>query len=181
MRNRGILLAVVVAILVASVVAAEPPKIQPPVQPPMAKKVLPTATPVKPKIDFSKFRLTKLPAPHPQFLLSQAAANLTPPQSPNKKSIPCGIFVWPPPGPSNPNATSRRLYFVNDTGQPLPVGTRFEYQVEGVPASCCHGFLPPNNFSLPPNPPSTWYAFTGDQLPTPQPWTRPCNGWAYLP
>ncbi|MBI4916068.1 MAG: hypothetical protein HY825_09500 [Acidobacteria bacterium] len=141
------------------------------------KVVEPLHMQIKPE----NMRLMKLQAPDPRYAMRAAARIVQPPPQVQWKEIECGIFVWPPPG-SNPNAASRRLFFVNTTGAMLPVGTIVKYEVEGMPAACCTGIRPPWDFALAPNPPTAAYAYnTEDVLPVAQLWTRPCKAWAHVP
>ncbi|HVN75674.1 MAG TPA: hypothetical protein VMT19_05105 [Thermoanaerobaculaceae bacterium] len=179
MRNRAIVLAVVGAILVASVAWAAPPAAK-------AVQPTPTPTPKKMMVDFAKFRLLKLTAPDPKLKVSPAAM-LAVSVLPQKKEISCGIFVWPPPNPqttpqSTNQPTSALLYFVNTTGQTLPIGTQLEFKVSGVPPSCCHGFIQPLPFLFYPNPPTQHYVYTTvPVLAPPQEWVRECQAWEYPP
>jgi hypothetical protein len=124
-------------------------------------------------------QLQRLAAPDPKFALPQGVLPVlkTPP---TKKEISCGVYLNPPN--PNPAAVSQRIFWINTTGQTLPVGTHIQWQVEGYPPSCCSGTTGPSSAPFPPNPPSTFYFYSGNPvLMPPQPWTRACKAWAILP
>jgi hypothetical protein len=124
-------------------------------------------------------KLQRLAAPNPALRLARGALPAFKPTT-VKKEISCGILVYPPT--TNPAAVSQRLYYVNNTGQPLPAGVHVEWQVEGNPLSCCKGVTTATTQAWPANPPSPIY-FTSveTELVPPQPWTRPCKAWVIIP
>jgi hypothetical protein len=95
-----------------------------------------------------------------------------------KKEISCGVYLYPPN--PNPGAISQRLFFVNTTGQSLPPGVHVNWEVEGVPASCCKGESVTNG-SWAPNPPTVAYLASVPLLVPAQSWTRSCKAWVTMP
>lgn len=95
-----------------------------------------------------------------------------------RKEVSCGIYLSPPN--PNPTAISPRLYFVNSTGQSLPAGVKIDWEVEGVPGTCCKG-TGYATVNWAPNPPSPVFLATAGIVYPPQPWTRPCKAWVTMP
>ncbi len=124
-------------------------------------------------------KLRAMPAPDPNLTLSAQPGQFVLKATSVRKEISCGIYLYPPN--PNPGAISQRIYLVNSTGQPFPVGPKkLEWEVEGYPAPCCKGVGYVTQYWQP-NPPTPMFLASPPFLYPPQPWTRPCKAWVTLP
>jgi len=120
----------------------------------------------------SQAALAQLGPPNPRFKLSRATLPAFKPTV-VQKPIKCGVLSVS----TNPLSPGTTLYFINNTGESLPVGVFVKWQTWGGGA---HGAGAPTTEVWPANPPSPVYFHSwepGVTIPT----GVPCQAWAIIP